>query len=294
MIIELHLGYNEIAALHLIGRKMRITTLIENHENPSDPTLRAEHGLSFFIENQGHQVMSDVGQSVKFAENAQRLAINLTSVEALAISHHHYDHGGGLPWFFEQNTTGIVYLKETPAGMSFVAGSFPEKHIGLDKSVVDAYSKRVRFISRNQEVLPGFHLLTNIPRNHPKPGGDSRLKMKIGGETQPDNFAHELVTVLEQDNGVVILTGCAHNGVLNMIDATQKAFPGKSVLAVVGGFHLHREKEETIREIGQGLLEREIPAVYTGHCTGEDATDVLENILEGRLHRLYTGLEMVF
>jgi len=272
---------------------MRITTLLENHSNKTNPALQVEHGLSFYVENRGHVFMSDVGQSGKFAENAGVLGLDLARVETLAISHHHYDHGGGLGRFFKENERAMVYLRQSP-DVNFVAddGSEELRYIGLDQGLLRKHADRIQYITENSEIMPGIHLLTDIPNDFPKPSGDQRLKVQHGREKRVDTFEHEMVTVLEGEKGLVVLTGCAHHGVLNMIAATQEALPEKSILAVVGGFHLHRESVNDIGKVGEALLTAEIPAVYTGHCTGEEATDVLEAVLVDRLHRLFTGLEI--
>jgi len=274
---------------------MRLTTLIENHGNNNQPELLAEHGLSFFIENQGHFVMSDVGQSGKFADNADILGLDLSDVEALAISHHHYDHGGGLGRFFMENRYAKVYLQDFSAGEPVAVDSSGEiRQIGLDRRLLSQHEDRLVWVTKSLEPLPGFHLITEIPDTYPKPSGDQRLKIRTGEKMNPDTFTHELVTVLRGEDGLVILTGCAHNGLLNMIDAVRKAFPGQPIQAVIGGFHLHHEDDEVVKTIGHSLMEEEIPAIYTGHCTGEKATNLLEEILGSRLHRLYTGLVMNF
>jgi 7,8-dihydropterin-6-yl-methyl-4-(beta-D-ribofuranosyl)aminobenzene 5'-phosphate synthase len=274
---------------------MRLTTLIENHGNNNQPDLLAEHGLSFFIENQGHFVMSDVGQSGKFADNAEKLGVDIALVEGLAISHHHYDHGGGLGRFFTENRHAKVYLHDFSAGEPVaVDPSGQVRQIGLDRGLLSQNEDRLVWVTKSQEPLPGFHLITEIPDAYQKPSGDQRLKVRSGDRMTPDTFSHEMVTVLRGKGGLVILTGCAHNGVLNMIEAAGKAFPGQPIQAVIGGFHLHHEDDEVVKAIGHSLVEEEIPAIYTGHCTGEKATDLLEEILGSRLHRLYTGLVMNF
>jgi 7,8-dihydropterin-6-yl-methyl-4-(beta-D-ribofuranosyl)aminobenzene 5'-phosphate synthase len=274
---------------------MKITTLIENNTNYSRPELNAEHGVSFYIEYHGHTMMSDVSQSEKFAENASRLGIDLKLVEALAISHHHYDHGGGLPRFFKENDRAKVYLRESP-DVDYILekddGSV--RYIGLDRDLLKTHSDRIVYIGKNTEVFPGFHLLTDILEDFPKPAGDRWLKAQCGDRIMMDTFKHEIVTVLENERGLVILTGCGHNGVLNMIAAARRALPDKPILAVVGGFHMLKEEKSTVRKVGEELLAMEIPAIYTGHCTGKDAVIVLEDVLGNRLHRLCSGLVMEF
>ena len=274
---------------------MRIRTLVENHANINRKDLGSEHGLSFLIENQGHFFMSDVGQSGKFADNAAKLGVDISNVEALAISHHHYDHGGGMGRFFEENESARVYLRAAP-DVDFVATDNTDtvRYIGLDKGLLSDHAKRIVSITENRVIQPGLHLLVDIPDQYPKPGGDQRLKVRKGREMKPDPFEHELVTVVEGQAGLVLLTGCAHNGVLNMIAAVRNAIPEKPIMAVIGGFHLHHETPHRVHEIADSLLSMEIPAIYSGHCTGEEAMAILQEVLGHRFHMLYTGLEITF
>lgn len=274
---------------------MQIITLIENHPHPDQGDLAAEHGLSFYIEVNDHVYLSDVGQSGKFADNAGKLGLDLSRVEALAISHHHYDHGGGLRRFFEENDHATVYLRQTRTE-DFVVDSPPDplRYIGLDKGLLNKHHARIEMISENQEAVPGLHLLTTIPNCYPKPDGDMRLQMMGDEGLQPDTFKHELVTVVAGEDGLVVLTGCAHNGVLNLLEGVRQAFPDRAIQAVIGGFHLHHQEREEILEVGEKLLEAEIPTIVSGHCTGKKAIKLLEDTLGERFKRLYTGMVMEF
>ncbi len=274
---------------------MELTILIENDLAPGHEDLAAEHGLSFYIRHGGHVFMSDVGMTGKFAENAQRLGCDLGLVEALAISHHHYDHGGGLGWFFKENDTATVYLKKAPEADYVVdVHGLPVRYVGLDREVLAVHSEQIAYIDTHCEALPGVHLLTDIPEKYPRPGADQRLKMKQGSKKLPDIFEHEMAMVLVGNAGLVILTGCAHTGVLNMVAGAQAVFPGQSIQAVIGGFHLMREDENTVRKVGETLIEMNVRAVYTGHCTGERSTAVLGSVLGDRLHPLGTGAVLSF
>jgi len=270
---------------------MRITTLVENHPGEG---LAGEHGLSFYIEHQGRVYLSDVGKTGLFVENARKLGADLAAVEALVITHHHYDHGGGLRDFFAVNDRATVYLRQAPEADYLVDDPSLPRYVGLEKGVLAEFADRIRYVEGNGEVMPGLTLLTEIPAVYPKPGGDARLKMQRDGETVPDSFEHELVTVLAGEDGLVLLTGCAHNGVLNMIAAARQALPGQPIRAVIGGFHLMAETQPTVFGVGKALLELGIPEIYTGHCTGEMQAEVLAEVLGERFHPLHTGLVMEF
>ncbi len=273
---------------------LKITTLIENAPHPALEDLQAEHGLSFYIEHDGIIFMSDVGLSGKFADNASILRVDISDVEALAVTHHHFDHGGGLGRFFDENKDGKVYLRYSPDVDFVVEGdsSLP-RYVGLDKETLFTYADRITYLDENQAVLPNVHLVVDILANHPKPPGDTRLKMQAGSRVEPDNFSHELVTVIVENDGLVVLTGCAHNGVLNMLDTARKYFPGLPIQAVIGGFHLSQEEDDMVQSIGKALLSQDIPNIYSGHCTGEKQMKILRHILGERLKNLHTGLAIV-
>jgi 7,8-dihydropterin-6-yl-methyl-4-(beta-D-ribofuranosyl)aminobenzene 5'-phosphate synthase len=273
---------------------MRITTLIENHPDAGGSGLEGEHGLSFFIEHPSGVFLSDVGGSALFADNAKALDVDLARVGGLVISHHHFDHGGGLGRFFKENQDGTVYLREAPEAEYLYEDPDALRYIGLDGGVMAQNADRIQYVSSNQEIAPGVHLLTEIPSAYAKPSGDIHLLMRREGELLHDTFEHEMAFVLEAEDGLVVLTGCAHSGVLNMIEAARQALPDKPILAVIGGFHLLAETQPVVFEISKKLLDMDIPAVYTGHCTGDPQTDILAQALGDKLHRLHTGLVMDF
>ncbi len=275
---------------------MQITTLIENQPHPDDRSLQSEHGLSFYIELNGHVYLSDVGKSGVFADNAARLGLDLAKVDAVVISHHHHDHGGGLARFLQENDRARVYLRQAPTE-DYVADSPPDplRYIGLNKALLKAHHERIEMVSDNQKVAPGLHLLTDIPDHYPKPNGDLHLYvLRQDGGLQKDDFNHELATVIEGDTGLVLLTGCAHRGVLNMLVAVKKAFPDKPIQAVIGGFHLQGEDLKIVRKVGEGLLEEKIPMVFSGHCTGNKAMNLLGSGLGVRFQKLFTGRVIKF
>jgi len=270
---------------------LKILNLIENAPHPGRPDLSSEHGLSFLVSHRGHWFLSDVGKSGAFADNATRMGLDLSKVDALAITHHHFDHGGGLGRFFDSNKGGHVFLRHSSVTDYIVEGdSTLPRYVGLDHALLSAHADRVTWLDEDCEILPGLHLLVNIPSLHPKPTGDRRLRMQVDDQVLPDNFEHELVTVVVDPDGLVVLTGCAHNGVLNVVEAAAHAFPKLPIKGLVGGLHLAREDADTVRQVGEKLLAMDIPAIYTGHCTGDESTQVLKSVLGSRLHALHTGI----
>lgn len=277
---------------------MRITTLIENTAR-SESALIPEHGLSLHIAFGNHQLLFDTGASDTFAKNADWLGIDLGSVDAAVLSHYHYDHSGGLPRFFERNARATVHLKPPPDGECyFRAFSLIKRYIGIDPHLLSVHSDRFSFVEEESEILPHTHILTKISKTHPLPKGNKHILIKRNGEWVLDDFKHELVCVIEDQGNLVAFTGCSHSGILNMLDTVKAAYPGRPIKAVVGGFHLTgipifntmAGSKQEVAELGRTLLDYPVEKYYTGHCTGEKAFRVLEDVMGSRLDSLHTGL----
>ncbi len=254
-----------------------------------------EHGLSLHLEANGTELLFDLGQTSFFAQNAERLGVDLSAATLAVISHGHYDHGGGLARFLEINRSAPVYLCRGADG-AFHAGPRGSRYIGLNRGVLAAHRERMKWLDSDMEVARGIHLLTRIPGQEPRPAGNLHLMVRRGGELVRDDFAHELFCVIEEDDGMTVITGCGHSGIANMLLATRKRFPGRSLKAVVGGLHLMDGKGsdgpdvEGTGSLLRALVGQERAKVVTGHCTEEGAMDLLEEGLGDRLMRMNTGM----
>ncbi|VEN74240.1 7, 8-dihydropterin-6-yl-methyl-4-(Beta-D-ribofuranosyl)aminobenzene 5'-phosphate synthase [Candidatus Desulfarcum epimagneticum] len=278
---------------------MKITTLIENEAPASCPDLVSEWGLSLHIEFGGRSILFDTGKSGAFADNAKRLDIDIGSVEAAALSHHHFDHGGGLKRFLEINSRANVYLGKSPQGdCQIKILKFFRKYIGLDKSLMREYPDRFVVVGEPAEILPHVFVFPEIRRRYPEPAGNRRLYVsKSDGEMVHDDFSHEMVMAIEDHDGLVIFTGCSHNGLLNMVDTVSREFEGVPVKAVIGGFHLISSPlfnsmagdRREVEELGGSVLSYPVEMTYTGHCTGAKAFDVLKSVMGDRLTDIRTG-----
>lgn len=277
---------------------MKITVLIENHAACPEDGLAAEHGLSLHIEHQGVSVLFDTGASGDFAANADRLGIDLSAVDIAVVSHHHFDHGGGLPAFFAVNDHAPVYLRPPPDGNPvFHALAVMNRDIGLPEGLVENHAERFVIVEERLEPFSGLFVIDRVHKQHPVPGGNRYLYLEKDGRRENDPFDHELMLVARSKQGLVVFTGCSHSGVLNMIETVTELFPGERIAAVVGGFHLigfplldtMSGGRAQVRKIGNALSELPVDHYWTGHCTGGKAYGVLQQILGDRLSRLNTG-----
>ncbi len=277
---------------------MNVSVLIENRASASDAGLASEWGLSLHAALDGRAILFDTGGSGRFADNAERMGVDVGAADAAVLSHHHNDHGGGLRRFLALNPRAKVYLGERPDGECWVkVYGVVKRYAGLDAALLADFPDRFETVERPVEILPDVFLIPHIAGAHPRPAGNKHLFVRRGGAFAPDPFAHELVMAVKENGRLVVFTGCSHSGVLNMVDAVVERFPGVPVEAVIGGFHLTglpplngiAGSKDEVRAIAAALLAYPVETVYTGHCTGEAAFAVLRSVMGERIVDLRTG-----
>jgi 7,8-dihydropterin-6-yl-methyl-4-(beta-D-ribofuranosyl)aminobenzene 5'-phosphate synthase len=276
---------------------MKVTALIENTCCPGVEGVTAEHGLSLYVEHAGTRLLFDTGASGAFADNARRLGVDLAAVDLAVLSHHHYDHGGGLRRFLEINAHAPIYLRGPAVADCHFRLLWKERHIGLDQALLRQHAHRFHFVNARTEITPGATLLTAIERRHPEPRGNRNLYAVHEGQRVRDDFSHELVLVLHAADGSAVFTGCSHHGILNMVAAVTQLFPDETIKAVFGGFHLvllppfnfMAGSRPEVEGLAHELLRSSVQRVYTGHCTGARAYGVLKGVMGDRLDYIATG-----
>ena len=265
---------------------MKTITLVENscgHEN-----CIAEHGLSLYIETEQHKLLLDTGQTDAVVKNAEVLGIDLTAVDTVILSHGHYDHSGGILPFSQINHTAQIIMQRKAAEPHYNG----ERDIGIDQAILEL--PNVRLIDGDLRLDNELFLFSGITGRRCYPQGNRRLSRIENGVKVPDDFAHEQCLVIKQDGKNWLLSGCAHNGILNILDRYKEIF-GNAPDYVITGFHMmkkdgaHTEEEKAvIMQTAQALSQMKT-VFYSGHCTGIPAFEMMKEIMGEQLIALHSG-----
>jgi len=286
---------------------MKIITLIEN--TAKNDSIRAEHGLSLYIETKGHTLLSDCGCTNAFIENAATLGVDLHKVDSVFLSHGHYDHSGGILPFTSINSEATIYMQEKALLPYYHKTDSEERYIGIDPAIVEL--AQLRILDGDIVIDEELALFSNVTGRELWPKGNLELKKKVGEDFIQDEFDHEQYLVItekktltpdmggpnslaqECDTMKVLISGCAHNGILNILEHYYSLY-GAYPNAVISGFHMKKkagytdEDIATIKETAERLSK--LPTkFYTGHCTGEEPFEMMKEIMGGQLEYVYSG-----
>ena len=275
---------------------MRIINLVENTEGSSG--CGVEHGLCFYIETEKHKLLMDTGQTDLLIGNAERLGIDLTLVDTVVLSHGHYDHGGGIMPFAQINPTAKIYVPAAAFGEYYSVNKAGEPHyIGLDAEIQEL-PQVVKVTAEDGifQIDDELSLFSGIGNEHPIPSANRRLKKKADGELVQDDFAHEQCLVIKEGVKSILLSGCAHHGILNILNR-YIALYGKEPDIVISGFHMMRKNgysdEDINMIIDTALALRQYKTVfYTGHCTGVEPYSAMKKLMGSQLHYVHSGDEV--
>ena len=264
---------------------MKITCLIENTKIA--PEFEKEHGLSLFIETEKHRLLVDTGQSDKFLKNAKRLGIDLQKADTAVISHGHYDHADGLSAFRKVNENAVIYMQSD----AFLPRYHEESYIGVSPEISSLPG--IVLIEDDTRIDDELSIFGGVTGRRCYPNGNNELMVKKNGKREKDDFHHEIYPVITYRGKRILISGCAHNGILNILDRFREIYGGNPDV-VITGFHMIQSdeyNEEDTNRIFQTARElSEMNTLFfSGHCTGKPAFDMMKSVMGEKLLALHSG-----
>ena len=281
---------------------LTITTLIENNPSPADEALICEHGLSLYIELPDTTILFDTGQTGEFIQNASNLNKDLSSVDYMLISHGNFDHSGGVRKLLE---SGVLRNQtQMRVGSEFLNAKYSENKEGavkfggvntkLENTIINgkSYSYIGNGFQEKDVESNGISLrrmeedtmnLTDdvIVFHHFKQSNDfeklnTRFVVEEEGQYPIDHFKDEISIGIKTDKGLVLIVGCSHIGIVNIISDVAKRID-MPIYMVIGGTHLIEADNERVDKTIEAFKKFGIERIAVSHCTGEQAIEKLRD-----------------
>ena len=271
---------------------MKITTLIENKLSEGED-LHIEHGLSIYIEVDNKRLLFDTGKSGMILENANELNVDLSKLDYVLISHGHYDHSGGFKRLVEEINPNI----ELFVGQGFFNNKHSLREDGeyqfagnpFDDDYLRDNNIQTHYVSEDITYLTEqIMIFTNFNRKEEFENTNQTMFLKEDGEYIKDEFLEEISLGIKTDRGLVVIVGCSHVGVVNIVDTIIER-TGMQIYALIGGTHLVKEDDEKINKVIDYLRDKEIKLIGACHCTGKQGETMLGQQLEENFINNNTG-----
>ncbi|MBQ6814820.1 MAG: MBL fold metallo-hydrolase [Lachnospiraceae bacterium] len=282
---------------------MRVSVLIENTLSESNKGLVAEHGLSFFIEFEDKKILLDAGTTDAFIGNADVMGIDVDGADFCVLSHGHYDHSGGFGTYLSRNSDKKIYAMNTAKDKYFSTSGGTIHEIGIPENVYPKYRDNFIFLDGITQIAKDIYVIPHSAKDLREIGQRAKLYKMIEGQYVPDDFSHEHSLVFDTKNGLIIFNSCSHGGIVNIIDEIYEYFGNdKKLLAFFGGLHMKGKagdveictfSEEEVQKMADYLIKSDLKKLYTGHCTGIPAFELIKKYMGDKVEYISTGMNIV-
>lgn len=265
-----------------------LRTLLENNLS-RNRSLTAEHGLSFLVETGNKKILFDCSAGKAARRNAEKMHVSLKNVDYVIVSHSHYDHAGGYPDMVTHGVYAPLVTGERFFEEKYARDGDKYTYLGCGFGPELLEKKKIsHLVCKGQLTLfEGCHVVGGFERKYAFEKPPARFVRLTADGMVEDDFPDEVCLVLEESNGLVVIAGCSHPGILNMLDSIQERF-GRSVYAVFGGSHLVEADEERLNVTLDRLRDMELGMIGFNHCTGDMAQ---ERLCAGADGVVYTHLK---
>lgn len=242
---------------------LTLKVLLENRRAAdANPSLLAKAGLSLLIQDETTAVLFDTGPDGSFLHNARLMGVDLSAVTATVLSHGHYDHCGGVPWLPDHSRI-ICHPHIADERYSVIKTFGYIKKIKKLSLNIDYSRHRMEYSRTPMQISERFLWSGEIPVTEPRAYG-----IISGKTTATDYVIDEGVLIYKSDRGLVIITGCGHRGIINIVRHCQKITGIDRIYALIGGFHLRCASPRTLWQVRRFLNQQKPEKLMGCHCTG--------------------------
>jgi len=247
--------------------EIRITTL---NENSAKFGFLAEWGLSVLIETNNVRILMDTGFNVSAVQNAPVLGIDLSKIDKIVLSHGHVDHTGGLHEVLRRTGPVEVIAHPDIFASKYAIWEGKEIYVGIPFRQEDLEGLGASFKLTREPVNLGDGIMTTgeIPMSTSYEEVDPEVFVKREGSTYPDPLNDDLSLIIKTEQGLIVILGCAHHGVINTLHHAQKLTGQKIIHTIIGGLHLFRASKNQVEQTVRALREMQIKKIGVSHCTG--------------------------
>jgi 7,8-dihydropterin-6-yl-methyl-4-(beta-D-ribofuranosyl)aminobenzene 5'-phosphate synthase len=249
-----------------------VTVITENTVPGKAAGLYAEHGFSLFLARPETKILFDAGPAgIATLNNAPRLGVDLRTADGMVLSHGHMDHTGGLAGVLRAIGKRIlVYAHPDVFTDRYAKIGERINYIGLPykREALEGMGAAFDLSTEFRQIAAGVYLSGEIPRHRSFETGDVDLFVKQSGEHRKDPLRDDQSMAVETAEGLALILGCCHAGLINTIDHFQAKLPGKPIHTVIGGTHLDFAPAEQLRETIAVLQSLGVKRMGLSHCTG--------------------------
>lgn len=259
-------------------------------------SLKTEHGLAFWIETQYGTVLFDTGQTASvLSHNMALLNLKAMDIDTLAISHAHFDHTGGLNAVILENPELTLIANEDIFRPRYSSrkGKYERTGLQVEREILSERVK-VQLSNAATEIIPKLWTTGEITQRIESEGRSSTHFIRDGGAWKPDPYRDDLSLVLKTQEGLVVICGCCHAGLLNTLSHVENNFD-EPIVTVMGGMHLMTADGKLLDHVINVLEERYPDLVmYLNHCTGDKAEKALVKAFGERVRAFPAGAAATF
>ena len=273
--------------------KVNVTVLIEN--STPIPGLVGEYGLGMLVRVDGRGILFDTGMADGLVRNLKLMQIPPPAIELIAISHGHFDHAGGLPSTLNYLGPRNVYIHSSAPWPKYVLTGDQKTFIGMPRpEELEKQGATLVYNDGPVELMPGVILSGSIPRTNDFEDTGGNFGVEREGRMETDNFDDDQALFIKHPEGLIIIRGCAHAGMINTIEHAKTITGVDRIKAWIGGTHLISANPDRISKTIERLRSFDIDTIAVTHCTGFLAAAQIYGALGSKVSKGESGMGYTF